>query len=51
MRELKQSYVHIKLTETEKEKLKEIASGKGMTISQYVRTYCIYGNLEHKGVN
>lgn len=42
MKELRYIYVHIKVTETEKEKLKQKAEKRGMTVSQYIRTKCIY---------
>lgn len=42
MKELRETYIHIKVSEQEKEKLKENAESLGMTISQFIRTKCIY---------
>ena len=42
MKDLKQSYIQIKLTEKEKQMLKLNAERRGLTISQYIRTQCIY---------
>ena len=42
MKELKEQYIQIKVTETEKQKLKENADAKGMSISQFIRTLCVY---------
>jgi hypothetical protein len=42
MKELRETYIHIKVSEKEKEKLKSNAEKAGMTISQYIRTKCIY---------
>ena len=42
MKELRETYIHIKVSEQEKEKLKSNAEKVGMTISQYIRTKCIY---------
>lgn len=42
MKELKNFYLQIKLTKTEKEILKQKADKLGMNISQYIRTKCIY---------
>ena len=39
---LKEEYIQIKLTTQEKQKLKEKADKCGMSISQYIRTLCIY---------
>lgn len=41
-KELKEKLVQIKLTEKEKQKLQEKASEKGMSMTQYIRTRCIY---------
>lgn len=42
MKELRETYIHIKVSEQEKEKLRSNAEKVGMTISQYIRTKCIY---------
>lgn len=42
MKDLRETYIHIKVSEKEKEKLKENAEKVGMTISQFIRTKCIY---------
>lgn len=42
MKELKEVYIHIKMTEKEKQALKINAERRGMSISQYVRSQCIY---------
>lgn len=39
---LKEDYIQIKLTAKEKQILKENADKCGMSISQYIRTLCIY---------
>lgn len=42
MKDIKTTVIQIKLTEKEKEKLKSNADANGMSISQYIRTKCIY---------
>lgn len=42
MNENKTTVIQIKLSETEKKILKERANAMGLTISQYIRTKCIY---------
>lgn len=42
MKELRETYIHIKVSEQEKEKLRSNAEKVGMTISQFIRTKCIY---------
>lgn len=37
MKEKKTGYIHIKATETEKEKIKEKAKKRGLSISAYMR--------------
>lgn len=41
-KELKQCLVQIKLTEKEKAKLQQKATENGMSMTQYIRTKCIY---------
>lgn len=42
MKNLKEFYVQIRLTEKEKKTLQQKANKEGMTLAQYIRTKCIY---------
>lgn len=42
MKQLKNDYLFVKLTAKEKQILKANAERRGMSISQYVRTQCVY---------
>lgn len=43
---MKQEYIQIRLTEKEKKKLKQNADKLGMSISQFIRTQCVYKNFK-----
>lgn len=45
--ELKSQRVVIHVTEKEKNKIKEMASDMGMDISTFIRTKCIYNQLNN----